>query len=235
MRANTIVGHINGDALDTRGRFDTLGRTVYFSDSPEAAFAEVFSPFRRERGALAADAAASGMGLDEYIDAVTEDAEARGMDTPWGIGGDWQMARSLYRVRMPLQGWWVDIEHRDTLAAITKNMTATLGGTRRRTALRTDLRRGGRGRAYPRAEYAGYPTVRRRMPADDRPRPGDLRPLEIRPLRLVAAPAPPRVARDTTIERPVRPVVRRDGTGNARRTGLEASMHGRHHHPAVLA
>lgn len=139
VRSNTIVGSIGGDVLDTRGRFDTLGRTVYFADSPETAFAEVLAPFRRERAALAPDAAAAGMDLDEYVEAVTTEAEARGMDAPWAVGGDWQMERSLYRVRMPLQGWWVDIEHYTSLATISRNMTSALLDLGLSTATRADV------------------------------------------------------------------------------------------------
>lgn len=38
---NKRVGPLPDDALDRRGRFDTIGRTVYFGQTQTAAYAEV--------------------------------------------------------------------------------------------------------------------------------------------------------------------------------------------------
>lgn len=43
---NDRIGPLPHDVPDRRGRYDTLGRTVYVADSPTTAIAEVLQPFR---------------------------------------------------------------------------------------------------------------------------------------------------------------------------------------------
>lgn len=108
---------------DPRGRFDTIGSTVYFSDMPRTAFAEVLRGFRRELLKLAPLAEIAG--YDDaitYAEAITDDAVANSIDAPWAISCDWQMARSIYHVRMPLDGWWVQIDHPFTLNALAEQL-----------------------------------------------------------------------------------------------------------------
>src|SRR5690606_39985911 len=52
---------------DRRGRFDTIGRTVYFAERATTAFAEVLQDLRAARVTLQADADAIGMSVEEYI------------------------------------------------------------------------------------------------------------------------------------------------------------------------
>lgn len=51
---------------------------------------------------------------------------ALGLDAPWAISCDWQRSRSLYYVRMPIEGWWVAADHSATMAALTRNLPAEL-------------------------------------------------------------------------------------------------------------
>ncbi|UNK47743.1 hypothetical protein [Arthrobacter sulfonylureivorans] len=103
---------------DSRGRYDTLGSTICLADSRRSAYAEVLVGFRMHRARIARTAASIGMRLDEYIEAVTADAAANGVDVPWAIPVDWQMDRSIYEIRLPRHGWWVQIDHPDTLRAL---------------------------------------------------------------------------------------------------------------------
>lgn len=105
-------------ATSTANRFDTVGTTPYFGDSRQCALAEVLNSFKLARAALAPDAGAAGMSLDVYIAMVTRQAADNGLDHPWAIGADWQMARSIYAVRLPAVGTWVQVDHSDTLAAL---------------------------------------------------------------------------------------------------------------------
>lgn len=102
-RENVHVGPLPADVIEDRGRFDTLGRTVYFADSAEVAFAEVLQGFRRTRVAIAPDAEAAGVSYKEYLEAVTTEAQNNGRDVPWAVPCDWQMHRSIYRAEMPTQ------------------------------------------------------------------------------------------------------------------------------------
>ena len=143
---NRAVGHLPEGAEDLRGRYDTVGRTVYFATSIDCALAEVLTVFRHNQRALEADAAAiepePGEGpvdVAAYVEAVTKEAVANDRDTPWAITGAWQTARSLLHVRMPLQGWWVRIDHSDTIdafnASVPPAQLAALRGTGDMSAL----------------------------------------------------------------------------------------------------
>lgn len=106
------------DGAESRGRFDTIGTTLYFADSPECAYAEVLTGFRFELAATFRDADAAGYTPAEWVDLLTEQAIANGVDPPWAVSCDWQLARSIYQVRMPRNGWWVQIDHYETLNAL---------------------------------------------------------------------------------------------------------------------
>ena len=125
-RENVHVGPLPADVIEDRGHFDTLGRTVYFADSAEVAFAEVLQGFRRTRVAIAPDAEAAGVSYEEYLEAVTTEAQNNGRDVPWAVPCDWQMHRSIYRAEMPTQGWWVAIDHPMTHAALTEALAVDL-------------------------------------------------------------------------------------------------------------
>lgn len=123
MRGGALSAPVNRDVgplppgaeKDSRGRFDTIGRTVYFGDSPEVCFAETLQGFRKIRQHQVADAHAAGQDVDEYLRDVAQDAIDSGIDPPWGVPGDWQVNRSLHYLRMPLVGWWVQMDHAHTL------------------------------------------------------------------------------------------------------------------------
>lgn len=103
---------------DRRGRFDTVGSTIYLADSRQCAYAEVLIGFRKERAAIAQAAESIGWDVEEYIEQVVADATANGVCVPWSISLDWQMGRSIYSIQLPTQGWWVQIDHADTFAAL---------------------------------------------------------------------------------------------------------------------
>lgn len=105
-------------ATGSANRFDTVGTTLYFADSKACAFAEVLNGFKQARAALGPDAEAAGEELGDYVALVTEQAIAHGIDHPWAVSADWQMARSIYTVRLPGVGWWVRVDHPDTLSAL---------------------------------------------------------------------------------------------------------------------
>jgi hypothetical protein len=135
VRPNSIVGPlpVGTDPAegDRRSRFDTMGSTIYLADSRECAYAEVLVGFRKERAKIAKAAESIDWDVDEYIDQVLSDAKANGVDVPWGISADWQMARSVYDIRLPSEGWWVQIDHAETLAALEDLAPKSVGMTER--------------------------------------------------------------------------------------------------------
>ncbi|NSX36545.1 hypothetical protein HTS88_08990 [Pseudarthrobacter oxydans] len=105
---------------DRRGRYDTLGSTIYLADSRRCAYAEVLVGFRKDRAAVAKVAESIGWPVDAYIAQVLEDARTNGVDAPWSVSVDWQMDRSIYEIQMPHSGWWARMDHPDTLNALEK-------------------------------------------------------------------------------------------------------------------
>ena len=138
VQSNTIVGPLpySADPVDRRGRFDTIGSTIYLADSRACAYAEVLIGFRKERAAIAKVAESIAWDADEYIAQVIADARANGVDVPWSITVDWQMDRSLYEVQLPGDGWWVKIDHVDTITAL-ENLAPTVPGMTEQVKLLT--------------------------------------------------------------------------------------------------
>lgn len=126
VRVNTHVGPLPDESPDRRGRFDTIGRTVYFGQTAEASFAEVLQDFRRKRLAMEADAKAAGYSFEEYVEAVTTSADKNGVDRPWAISGKWQIDRCLHEVAMPREGWWVQANDKATLNQVSMNLAPGL-------------------------------------------------------------------------------------------------------------
>lgn len=135
VRPNEFVGPlpVGTDPAkgDPRGRFDTRGSTIYLADSRECAYAEVLIGFRQERAKIAAVAESIGWDVEEYLAQVIADAHTNGVDVPWAISVDWQMDRSIYEIRLPRKGWWIQIDHAHTLAALEKLVPQTTGMTER--------------------------------------------------------------------------------------------------------
>lgn len=121
------AGPLPRDVPDRRGRYDTIGRTVYVADHPATAIAEVLQPFRVRLLAAAKDADAIGVALDVYRQQLAEELHQRGMPAPGEIPASWQLARSLYRVRLPRSGWWVTIDSPATLNALADAMHGLAG------------------------------------------------------------------------------------------------------------
>ena len=86
----------------------------------------MLNSFRQERSKIAKAATSVGMDVDECIEAVTAEAETNGVRLPWTISVDWQMDRSIYEIR---QGWWVRIDHAETLRALEDLALRTPGAT----------------------------------------------------------------------------------------------------------
>lgn len=118
VRENAVVGPrplgTDPEESDSRGRYDSLGSTIYLADSRGCAYAEVLGGFRKDYAAVAKVAESIGWDPNEYIAAVLDDAHNNDVDPPWAISLDWQMDRSIYDIRLPREGWWVQIDHPDT-------------------------------------------------------------------------------------------------------------------------
>lgn len=126
VRVNEHVGPLADDVPDERGRYDTLGRTVYFGKTAQASFAEVLQDIRRKRLAQEADASAAGYAFEEYVDTVNIQADENDVDRAWAISGKWQVDRCLHKVAMPSAGWWVRADHHATINQVATDLAAPL-------------------------------------------------------------------------------------------------------------
>lgn len=125
-----------GDDPAGWSRYDTPGSTVYISTDQELAFAEVLSGYALTLGAihpLQKDADFMGMALEEYL---------RSVDTEWGnqlglgaLAKHWRDRRRIYELTLGGTGWWVDVEHPDSVAAIRAGIGAQLHEERGLTQL----------------------------------------------------------------------------------------------------
>lgn len=110
---------LSGDDPAGWSRYDTPGSTVYISDNDEIAFAEVLSGYALKLGTkhpMQKDADFIGMTLEDYVKGVKDD---------WGnqvkmgcLPRHWRDRRSTYQLSLDNAGWWVDVEHPDSIAAL---------------------------------------------------------------------------------------------------------------------
>lgn len=124
---NDRVGPLPAGTPDTRGRYDTLGRTVYFADTGTTALAEVLQHLRVKVMSLTKDAAAIGVDVQEYRRRLSKETHERGVPGPGEVSVDWQTTRSLHEVRLPAFGWWVRIDNPATLNALSERMGGFVG------------------------------------------------------------------------------------------------------------
>ena len=124
--ATTIRGPLDpperlvGDDPAEWSRYDTRGSTVYISDTEEIAFAEVLSGYALKLGArhpMQKDADFQGMTLDVYMRSIA--AEWGNHMGPGFLAKQWRDLRSIYKLTLSSTGWWVDVEHPDSIAAIS--------------------------------------------------------------------------------------------------------------------
>ncbi|MBX9244662.1 RES domain-containing protein [Actinotalea ferrariae] len=101
-------------------RWDTPGRTLYVGETIRSAYAEVLQHFRRPRAGdpVAQLAELLGMTPEEYLAAVDQEQAPLGCMPRGQFPAGWRHDRALYRVRLPRGGWWIDVEHGDSLTAL---------------------------------------------------------------------------------------------------------------------
>lgn len=108
-------------------RWDNLGTTVYYGDSPRAAFGETLQVFQRPIGA--ADPFLKTLTFFDGIETLDELMSIIGAEWPehsflksGTLPRSWRDARNLFTLDGATGGWWVDVEHADSIAAIEKNV-----------------------------------------------------------------------------------------------------------------
>lgn len=126
-RINNVVGPLQPDAEDSRCRYDTMGRTVYFGESEKVSLAESLQALRSDLMSMVKDARAIGEDVTAYRDRITADFHQLGLPGPGEIPVQWQMSYSIYKVVLPRRGWWVRIDSSDTLNALSLALRGDAG------------------------------------------------------------------------------------------------------------
>lgn len=119
----------SGDDPAEWNRWDVPPQTFYYAAEETAAFSEVLAPFRVPNGAgnpLVRTAELLGTHLDELVETMA--AEDDFLDTGV-IPASWRERRGIYYMRLPTDGWWVDVEHGDTLVAVDRLLRENVPGT----------------------------------------------------------------------------------------------------------
>lgn len=111
------------------GRYDTVGTTLYLAENAECAFSETLAPFKRAIGTvdpLQKDADALGMTLEEFYEEVASQWQEKSFMNSGTLPRIWRSERQLHIVELPFPGWWIDVEHPETMAAVEAAIPDTL-------------------------------------------------------------------------------------------------------------
>lgn len=118
---------IAGEDSQYWNRYGTPGSTVYLSENDEIAFAEVLSSYSLKLGMkhpLQKDADFMGMPLQDYLAMI--DGEWGNQIKPGYLPAHWRDRRNSYHLTLKGDGWLVDTEHPDAIAAISSALEARL-------------------------------------------------------------------------------------------------------------
>ncbi|MEV8168842.1 hypothetical protein AB0O70_13020 [Microbacterium paraoxydans] len=114
---------------DGWNRYDVPGQTFYVAETRQCAYAEVLAPFKRANGSadpLTKDAESMAMTLEEFVEEVARDWSERDFMGLGAIPAGWRYDRGMIPVVLPENGWFIDIEHPDSMAAIERLMELEL-------------------------------------------------------------------------------------------------------------
>jgi hypothetical protein len=107
------------------GRFDSLGSTLYVANDEETSYAEVLAPFKRQIGIadpLEGDAAAVGLKREEFLEIIAQEWQEANFMGVGAIPRQWRTDRLMYQVYGQGDGWYIDVEHPDTLSVLEEQL-----------------------------------------------------------------------------------------------------------------
>lgn len=92
-------------------RWDTReGRTIYAASEAVTAYREALAYLTPSPT------------LGESLDEIASEWQQRNFMTIGSIPQEWRESRNLYTLRLPSEGWFIDIAHAETLAAINRHL-----------------------------------------------------------------------------------------------------------------
>ncbi len=112
------------------GRYDAVDTsTLYTASLRTGALAEVLAGFKLPLGtgsALEADAAALSLTLEEFLADVGAEWEERSFMQTGTLPRSWREDRTLLKIQHPSTGWFVDVEHPDSISALEPSLRTQL-------------------------------------------------------------------------------------------------------------
>jgi hypothetical protein len=112
------------------GRYDSVDTgTLYTAALRTGALAEVLAGFKLPLGtgsALEADAGALGLTLEEFLADVAADWDERSFMQTGALPRSWRDDRTILEVEHPSTGWFVDVEHPDSISALEPSLRTHL-------------------------------------------------------------------------------------------------------------
>ena len=128
----------SGPDRKTWGRYDVDGgRTIYAGDPDEASYAESLAAQRvansvanTTMGELFSSVSGRG-GLPTLLEIVEQEWAERHHMAPRQVAAAWRNERLLYRLDLPSDGWFVDIEMADSIAAVSRALPELIVGSGR--------------------------------------------------------------------------------------------------------
>ncbi len=127
--ALSAIERIKSEDRADWGRFDSPGFTIYTAQERETAYAEVLAQFKRQLGTadpLEADAAALGMTRNEFLEEVAAQWAEQSFMGLGAAPASWRHDRGIYEVYAQPGGWWIDIDHPDTIALLEESLESLL-------------------------------------------------------------------------------------------------------------
>lgn len=115
--------------VEAWSRWDTPGRTIYGGSTAMGAFVEVLEYITPDPPAIPMTELFDDVGPDDaatFADQVARELPAYGAMPYRSISQGWRQARSLYELRLPLGGWFVDITGAESISVLSKQLGALL-------------------------------------------------------------------------------------------------------------
>lgn len=110
-------------------RWDTPGRTIYGGSTAMGAFVEVLGYITPDPPAVPMTELFDDVGPDDaatFAEQVARELPAYGAMPYRSISQGWRQVRSLYELRLPLGGWFVDITGAESIAVLSRQLGALL-------------------------------------------------------------------------------------------------------------
>jgi len=117
------------DPVEEWSRWDTPGRTVYGCSTAKGAFVEVLEYIRPDPPPTPLTELFDDVGpgdADTFAEQIAGELPAHGAMPYRSIPRAWRQERSLYELKLPYSGWFVDITGAESISVVSEQLGPTL-------------------------------------------------------------------------------------------------------------